>query len=95
MFGIGSRFKFVAHLDWSQGHAAKRKDALDAEEMLVNEGGKTAHHIRSTVYPRIIRGRNIPRALTCPGIDGSQIVQGGQCNSRLCMLTCHAHSELA
>ena len=43
-----SRFRLVANVDWSQNHAATADDALDAEKMLVNPGGKTAKHIRVT-----------------------------------------------
>ena len=46
-----SRFRLVANVDWSQNHAATAPDALDAEKMLVNPGGKSASHIRPTSYP--------------------------------------------
>ena len=67
-----SRFIFVAHLDWSQGHAAMAPDSLNAENMLVGTGGKTATHIRSTSWPYKVNGHNmsIPRALLCqPGCE--------------------------
>ena len=43
-----SRYVLVAHVDWSQNHAATAPDALDAEKMLVGSGGKSAKHIRDT-----------------------------------------------
>ena len=58
-----SRFRFVANVDWSQNHAATADDALDAEKMLVNTGGKTAKHIRVTHYPW--REGQPPRSLIC------------------------------
>ena len=45
-----SRFQLVAHAAWSQNHAATADNALDAEKLLVNPGGKTAKHIRVTHY---------------------------------------------
>ena len=48
----GSRFRLVAGIDWSQGHAAFLKDALVAESMNVNPGGKSAQHLRHTFWPK-------------------------------------------
>jgi hypothetical protein len=61
-----SRFRLVAHLDWSQGHACMDPSALNAEKMLVGVG-KTATHLRCTSYPYKVNGHNmsIPRALLC------------------------------
>ena len=61
------RLTLVAMLDWSQGHAAMSHDRLDAENMLVNPGGITAHHIKATRTPQppvtynvMPSGRQIP-----------------------------------
>ena len=62
-----SRFIFVGHYDWSQGHAAMPPDALNAERMLVGTGGLTATHLRPTSWPYTVNGHqhSIPRALLC------------------------------
>ena len=62
-----SRFRLVAHLDWSQGHAAMSPTALNAEKMLVGTGGKTATHLQSTSWPFTVNGHkmSIPRAALC------------------------------
>lgn len=66
VFASEPRFKLVAGLDWSQGHAAMASDGLDAENMLVRPGGISASHIRATSTPqprmemRVVRGRRIP-----------------------------------
>lgn len=60
------RFKLVACLDWSQGHAAMAPDGLDAENMLVNPGGKSASHIRHTFTEAVPRTRL--------GVNGSRRV---------------------
>ena len=61
------RLTLVAMLDWSQGHAAMSHDGLDAENMLVNPGGITAHHNKATRTPQppvtynvMPSGRRIP-----------------------------------
>ena len=67
-----SRFTFVGHYDWSQGHAAMWPNGLNAENMLVGTGGKSAVHLRSTSWPYKVNGHNhsIPRALLCqPGCE--------------------------
>ena len=50
VFGAQSRFKLVACVDWSQGHAATDPTGLNAEKMLVGGWGLTAKHIRPTRY---------------------------------------------
>ena len=66
VFSSEPRFKLVAGLDWSQGHAAMAADGLDAENMLVRPGGISASHIRATSTPpprmrvETVNGRRMP-----------------------------------
>ena len=54
-----SRYHFVGHYDWSQGHAAMKPDSHNAENMLCGTGGKTAKHIKPSSYPYQRNGFNI------------------------------------
>ena len=86
VFGKNSRFKLVANLDWSQGHAARPANAHDAEGMCVNEGPyKTASHIRSTQWPRT-GGRE--RSMVCCGKPGEMDSHYGISLTSYRYLTC-------
>ena len=67
----GSRFRLVAHIDWSQGHAAMPLDGLNAEKMLCGHDKASATHLRHTFYPYPILGalgHSVPREILCePG----------------------------
>lgn len=65
VFGRG-RYRMVGNYDWSQNHAARAADGLDATEMNNSSGGKQPHQ-RATSYPIAQRpdGSNIARSITC------------------------------
>ena len=68
------RFKLCIVIDWSQGHAAAAADALLAERMNVNPGGKQPH-LKHTFHPHMLNGFAVqrPRAILCsPGCDQCQ-----------------------
>ena len=71
----GSRYKLVAHVDWSQGHAAMHPRALNAESMQVRPGGKQPHlgstrWVRGSTQPGQQLLCDIPRWHQCqPGCD--------------------------
>ena len=66
---MGPKFRLVAVLDWSQGHAAKAPSSLDASALRLSDGCATQPHMQSTIYPVTkVRGRAIKREFPCtPG----------------------------
>lgn len=96
------RFKLVACLDWSQGHAAMAADGLDAENMLVNPGGKSASHLRHTFTEeqprtRLVGNRRVPvfrqaREALCSSCHALNVAQKAVCN---CQVAHDKHGHMA